>query len=305
MPTITRTRVGMSAVLVIGASALATAPATAAESATPSMEPVPAATEPADSAGTGACYTLVPGVPGSVEHPPEPTAIVLSMSQGGGFVPQAIAFIETPQFVLYGNDVALFRAAVPADADIADARPPFGCLQLTPDEVDELLTFALDEIGLADADAEYPNPNITDVGSTHFTIGAAGVDRTVSVHALGFDMAPEDQLEDRERFSVLAELLGDFGETVEGEIPYAVPAYPALLEEDRSDTPAEGIPWPWSDVLPESFVLRETSTDVVLTPEQVAMVTTVPNGGQAFIPVTSPDGIPLVLSVKPLLPAEG
>jgi hypothetical protein len=305
MRTIMRTRIGMSALLVIGAVALAALPVTAVETASPSIEPLPAASGPGASHASRDCYTLVPGTLGSVDHPTEPTAIVLSMFQGGGFVPPAIGFIETPQFILYGNDVALFRAPVPADAGIADPRPPFQCLQLTPDEVDELLTFALDEIGLADADAEYPNPNITDVGSTFFTIDAAGVDKTVSIFALGFDMAPEDQLEDRARFSVLAELLGDFGETVEGEQPYDVPAYPALLEADRSDAPEDGTAWPWTDILPDELVLEDAATGVALTPEQVAMVTTVPNGGQAFIPVTSPDGTPLVLSIKPLLPAEG
>jgi hypothetical protein len=55
-------------------------------------------------------------------------------------------------------------------------------------------------------------------------------------------------------------------------------------------------------VLPEDFVLGDPSTEVILAADQVSAVTTVPNGGQAFIPVTSPEGEPLVLSVRPLLP---
>jgi hypothetical protein len=251
-----------------------------------------------------ACYTIEPGTLGSVDHPTEATAIVLRMVQGGGFVPPSIAFIETPQFTLYGNDVAIFRAPPAPDADFSAPRPPFQCLQLAPEQVDELLTFALDEGGLADAGADYPNPNITDVGSTIFTVDAGGVDKTVSVFALGFDMAPEDQLADRDRFAVLAEILANFGDSVEGEEPFDVPAYPALLEADASDTPPEPTTWPWDDVMPGDFALGDPTTEVVLTPDQVAVVTTIPNGGQASIPVTSPEGVPLRLSVRPFLPNE-
>jgi hypothetical protein len=292
-------RPAASLLLAIAAASLVAAPAFAAD-------PSPAASGSAAHAPAAAveddCYTLEPGTAGEVEHPTEPAAIVLRMFHGGGFVPQAIAFIETPRFTLYGNDVAVFRAPVPPDADIAAPRPAFQCLQLTPEQVDELLTFALEEGGLADAATDYPNPNITDVGSTVFTIDAGGVDKTVSVFALGFDMAPEDQLEDRAGFVTLAALLADFGASVEGEVDMAVPAYAAMLEADASDVPQEPTAWPWADVLPEDFVLGDPSTEVILAADQVSAVTTVPNGGQAFIPVTSPEGEPLVLSVRPLLP---
>ena len=291
-------RRGVAVALALSA-ALAMAQGALAQSTSPTSQPPAAATSPAD--GT-ACYTAEPGTVGAVDHPTEPAAVVLRMFSGGGFVPQSIAFIETPQFTLYGNDVAIFRAPPPPDAQFGDAWPPFQCLQLTPEQVDELLTFALDQGGLADADTDYPNPNITDVGTTVFTIDAGGVDKTVSVFALGFEMAPEDQLADRDRFAALRALLGDFGATVEGEQPFDVPAYQALLEEDLSDEPPAAMPWPWTDVEAGDFALGDPTTEVLLTPDQVAVVTTVPNGGQASIPVSSPDGDPRFLSVKPLLP---
>ena len=288
MATLTSTRLRTRLVIGLAASLLVAMPVAAAESAPPTSAPVD-------------CYTLEPGTVGSVDHPTDPSAIVLRMSQGGGFVPTAIRFIETPRFTLYGNDVAIFQGPLSSDADIFDPRPAFQCLQLTPDQVDELLTFALGEGGLADAATDYPNPNITDVGTTMFTIDADGVAKTVSVYALGFEMAPEDQLADRASFAALADLLGDFGATVDGEQPYDVPAYAAMLEEDALEPGDASAPWPWTDLAPDAFVIGDMA-GVVLTPEQVAMVTTVPNGGQALIPVTSPEGAPLRLSIRPSLP---
>jgi hypothetical protein len=291
MATISMTRTATRLVLGLTAALLAAMPVAAAASPPSSIAPVD-------------CYTLEPGTVGTVEHPTDPSAIVLRMSQGGGFVPTAIAFIETPRFTLYGNDVAIFQGPAPTDADLFEPRPAFQCLKLTPDQVDELLTFALAEGGLADAATDYPNPNITDVGTTVFTIDADGVDTTVSVYALGFEMAPEDQLADRARFAALADLLSDFGASVDGEQPYDVPAYAAMLEEDALEPGDESTPWPWTALTTDAFVLGDPAAAVVLTPEQVAVVTTVPNGGQALIPVTSPDGAPLRLSIRPFLPDD-
>jgi hypothetical protein len=268
------------------------------------LVPLPAAAQSASPSSAPECYSLQPGTVGTVDHPTDPSAIVLRMFQGGGFVPAAIGFIETPRFTLYGNDVAIFQGPGPTDAGISDPRPPFQCLQLTPDQVDELLTFALGKGGLADAATDYPNPNITDVPTTTFTIDADGASKTVSVYALGFEMAPKGQKADRARFEALAALLGDFGATVDGEQPYQVPAYAAMLEEDNVEIDDQATAWPWTDLAPADFTLGGPSSAVVLTPEQMAMVTSVPNGGQAFIPVTSPQGAALRLSIRPFLPDD-
>jgi hypothetical protein len=137
-----------------------------------------------------------------------------------------------------------------------------------------------------------------------FTIDADGVDKTVSIFALGFEMAPEDQLADRASFTALADLLGDFGATVEGEQPFDVPAYAAMLESDNLEADDESTAWPWTDLTPGDFAAADPMSGLVLTPEQVALVTTIPNGGQAFIPVTSPDGMALRLSIRPFLPGD-
>ena len=96
------------------------------------------------------CWTSEPGSTGAIDHPTDPRSIVLRMFIGGGFVPAEIAFLESPVFTLYGNNVAIFRPAG-EQQDLADPLPPYQCSRLTPEQVDELLAYALDEAGLRDA----------------------------------------------------------------------------------------------------------------------------------------------------------
>jgi hypothetical protein len=251
----------------------------------------------------GSCFTDQPGTVGTVDHPTEPDAVVLRMSVGGGFVPFEIAFLqENPTFTLYGNDVVIYQPASSPDAQFTDAWPAYLCAQLSPEQVDELLTFALEDGGLADARDEYLNPNIVDVPTTTFTIDAAGVDRVVAVHALGFDMAPEEDADARAGFQALADLLTPF--EAEGAAPFDVPGYAALLTPRSIDPEqeVEAIAWPWPDLTLDDFPGDEYARHGTLTPDQAAAVTTVPNGGQILIPITGPDGAPLSLTVRPILP---
>ena len=223
------------------------------------------------------------------------------MAVGGGFVPYEIAFLqENPTFTLYGNDVAIYQPAVSPDAAFTDPWPAYLCAQLTPEQVDELLSFALDDGGLADARDEYLNPNIVDVPTTTFTIDAAGVDKVVAVHALGFDMAPQEDFDARVGFKALADLLTSF-EAV-GAVPYEVPAYAALLTPRRRRVRDRGGRLALARAHARVVRGDENARMGTLTPEQVAAVTTVPNGGQVLIAITGPDGEPLSLSVRPFLP---
>ena len=132
------------------------------------------------------CWTNEPGVVGTIDHPIDPAAIVLRMFTGGGFVPVEIAFMENPAFTLYGNNVAIFRPATSSD-DITDPQAPYLCAQLAPEQVDDLLAFALEDGGLATAGELYPDPFIVDTPNTVFTIDADGVSKETTVQALGFN----------------------------------------------------------------------------------------------------------------------
>jgi hypothetical protein len=166
----------------------------------------------------GPCSTDEPGSVGSVDHPTEPDAVVLRMAVGGGFVPSGIAFLqENATFTFYGADVVVFQPAQGSDTQLTDAWPAYPCAGLTPEQVDALLTFALEDGALAVARDSYANPSIVDVPTTTFTIDAAGVDKVVAVHAVGFDMAPEADADARAGFQALADRLSSF--VVEGAAP--------------------------------------------------------------------------------------
>lgn len=248
-----------------------------------------------------ACWTQLPGELGSVDHPTDPEAIVLRMSVGGGFVPLEVAFLESPTFTLYGNDVAIFRPSVRQDS-ITDPLPPYQCVRLTPEQVDRLLTGALDDGGLREAADLYPDPYIADTPNTVFTIDADGVDKTITIQALGFDSQAPDP-EARARFQVLADQLTRFAEVANGATDFDVPRYRALLTDVWIDAPADAEAWPWEDVTPADFS-GDGWAVTTLTPEQVAMVVPVPSGGQGYIVLELPDGTQQSLAIRPLLPDE-
>jgi hypothetical protein len=275
-----------AAIALAGAATILSASATLADDASP----VP-----------GACWTQAPGELGSVAHPTDPEAIVLRMSVGGGFVPLEVAFLESPTFTLYGNNVAVFRPSVAQDP-ITDPLPPYQCVELTPEQVDRLLTDALEAGGLRQASDLYPDPYIADTPNTVFTIDADGVDKTITIQALGFDPQAPDP-EARARFEALADQLSRFSEVATGTTEFHVPRYRALLSDVWIDAPADAVAWPWDGVTPADFSgdgLAVTS----LTPEQVAMVVPVPSGGQGYIVLELPDGTQQSLAIRPLLPDE-
>ena len=275
-----------AALALAGAAVILSASATLADEASP----VP-----------GACWTQMPGELGSVDHPTDPGAIVLRMSVGGGFVPLEVAFLESPTFTLYGNNVAVFRPSVAQDS-ITEPLPPYQCVALTPEQVDSLLTDALDDGGLREAADLYPDPYIADTPNTVFTIDADGVDKTITIEALGFDSQAPDP-EARARFEVLADQLSRFSEVATDPTEFDVPRYRALLTDVWIDAPADAVAWPWEDVTPADFS-GDGLAVATLTPEQVAMVVPVPSGGQGYIVLELPDGTQQSLAIRPLLPDE-
>ena len=258
-----------------------------------------AAVMAADTAST--CRTPEPSAVGSIEHPTGALDIVLQLRVGGGFVPVEWAFIESPTFTLYGNNVAIYRPAGDP-GELTDPLPSYACSVLSPKQVDALLLLALDESGLRDADERYANPYIVDTPNTTFTVTADGVEKVVVVEALGFeDQAPDPEA--RARFEALAATLSDFDSQVRSSAPYDVPLYRAMLSEPWIEEAGAAAPWPW-DGLPADLFGDDLDAIASLTPEQVAEVATVPNGGQGYILLEAPDGTLLSLAIRPLLPDE-
>ena len=105
----------------------------------------------------------------------------------------------------------------------------------------------------------------------------------------------------RRRFG--PEMLSDFEAQVGSSEPFEVSAYEGLLTDVWAEMPGTPVAWPWDDLTPEDFVGEGFAT-APLTPDQVAEVADVPNGGQGYILVELPDGTLKSLAIKPLLPDQ-
>ena len=82
-----------------------------------------------------------------------------------------------------------------------------------------------------------------------------------------------------------------------------MPLYRASLNEPWIEDPGTPLPWPWPETPTELFG-DDLSDQPTLTPDQVAEVTRVPNGGQGYIALETPSGDMMSLAVRPLLPDE-
>ena len=140
----------------------------------PSNEPSPQPTTEPSSEPSSSPVPI-----GKVDHPTNPTAVVLRIDLTGGFINPAGNLLRAPAFTLYGNNTVVFR---PTTDPTGTGMPPFRLAHLSVDQVDALLTNALVRDHLQDADVSYPgNP---DAGSTVFSIDAGGVKKQVSVFGL-------------------------------------------------------------------------------------------------------------------------
>ncbi|MFN8621991.1 MAG: hypothetical protein U0869_14770 [Chloroflexota bacterium] len=246
---------------------------------------------------------------GSVSHPTGALDIVLSMETGGGFVPFGYFITQAPTFVLYGDNTVIFR---PSEAPEGQDLAPFVKATLSPAQVDALLTYALSVGRLADAAESYQDMTVSDAPTTVFTVDAAGIDKSVSVYALGIGQPSGRDAEMYAAFNDLGTLLSTFeqqvakGNVISAETyqpeTYRVVLSPADLTAQRI------IDWPWPDLSVNDFAPMADNPSFLLaglTPEQLSAITTVPSGGGLGVPVRSPDGSTAYLvQWRPLLPGE-
>jgi hypothetical protein len=249
--------------------------------------------------------SATPVLIGAVDHPTDPTAVVLRIESGGGFIGPNVQLLGLPPFTLYGDDSVVYR---PATDTTDTGYPPLMTATLSPDQVDALLTFALEDGHLRQAHESYPRP-MPDAGSTTFSIDAGGVTKRVTVTGLGMDPTGGPDSSDLAAFEKLATRLFDFEQEVAaGQVlssaPYVPTAYRAILVPAADATNASA--WPWTDLTIDDF---STGPDGLLrlgalTAEQAALVTSVPSGGVVGVTVTAADGTTYSLSLRPLLPGD-
>jgi hypothetical protein len=251
---------------------------------------------------------------GAIEHPTGATDVVLRFEEGGGFVMPAFLATQAPAFTMYGDGTIVFRNAAGAPPEpIGSVFPnvPFKTARLSPEQVQDLLKFALGESGLGIARPDYPNDQIADASTAVFTINAGGLTKTVSVYALGLEMDGMADGPARAAFKTLAETLQtiDAGGAIVSE-PYVPKAYRGILLEGQPGAP-DAKPWPWTDIAPADFVSNADPNAFqiparVLSPAEVETLgITAFEGGFQGLPLIGPDdGKFYSFSLRPLLPDE-
>jgi hypothetical protein len=238
---------------------------------------------------------------------PGSTKVILRMSVGGGFVPMSVALLEMPTFTLYADGSAIFR---PSTGGTFDAPAPLVRAELSDEQVAALLAFAAGPGRLADAAERYDDMFVSDAPTTVFTIDTPELTKTVSAYALGFEQPAGDaDAEILGRLDALADTLGAFEQqvdagNVESAALYEPLSYLATFTPDYDGNTATPAPWPFADVAVPAFPADGSFTTLVLSPDQVAQVTTVPSGGVADLYYEDADGERFHVAIRPLLPDE-
>lgn len=275
--------------------------------ASPSLStagPTPLAT-PEPTPGSSPVAT--PVAVGKVEHPTDPTAIVLRINEIGGFVPPTFTSMMAPRFTLYGDNTVVFR---PTTDPTGNGYPPFVKATMNADQVDALLSYALTRGHLANARESYENMMVADAQTTVFTIDAGGIKKVVSVSGLGIHTGQTNpDAADFAAFEQLSGVLNDFEAQVKkGQVEsvalYQPTMYRAILSEFAPAGPANE--WPWPDLTLDDFSASEATGLLtgVLTADQASKVVEVPSGGVSNLAVKAPENRVFGLLLRPLLPDE-
>lgn len=303
-----------AAILIVACSGGGPDPSPSA-SVVPSVRPgaspgtaTPGTTPPATPEPTpGSSPEGTPIAVGKVEHPTDPTAIVLRINEIGGFVPPTFTAVMAPRFTLYGDNTVIFR---PTTDPNGSAYPPFVKAIMNADQVDALLSYSLTRGHLANARESYENMMVADAPTTVFTIDAGGIKKQVSVYGLGIDTGQRNpDAADFAAFEQLAGVLNDFDAQVKkGQVEsvavYQPTMYRAILSEFAPAGPANE--WPWPDLTLDDFSASEATGLLtgVITADQASKVTKVPSGGVMDLAVEAPQKKVFGLLLRPLLPDE-
>ncbi len=253
----------------------------------------------------------------AIEHATGPTALILRMSTGGGFVAPGVLLTEIPEFSLYGDGTVVFRDPAkmfvePSPSDGISRLLPFTTARLSEPAVQAILADAIGAGGLGAARDQYVAGGIADAPSTMFTLHAGGLDKLVTVGALGFEQpARSPDAEARKAFQALAQRLVDPDLGGATQAGYSPAAYRGVLFDAIDVSPtAQTIAWPWTEFGPSGFKpstdpsSMQTPTRTLTAADVAALgVDGVAGGAQSILLKTS-DGRVFTLTLRPLLPDE-
>ena len=191
----------------------------------------------------------------------------------------------------------------PGDPIVLD---PLLTFKLPEDRIQELLEFAIGEGGLGIARSQYDNPNVADAPSTVFELRAGGLNKKVSVMALGMEAQPGPDSEAKAAFAKLRDRL----QATTGGNAWIPTEYRGILFESGAGVPAVK-PWPWQDIKLTDF--RQSNPNDpnglqtphrLFAPNQLSQFTDHPEGGVSGIYLKAADGKIYSFIVRPLLPGE-
>jgi hypothetical protein len=253
------------------------------------------------------------GAFGAIDHATGPTDVLLRYEQGGGFVMPAFLATQAPIFTLYGDGTIIFRnPAAESPPAVGAVRPfnPFRIAKLSEAQIQAILERALGQGGLGAARANYTNDGVADASTAVFTVDAGGLQKTVSIYALGIEGPGVQDAISRAAFQKLAERLGNFDDNGAFATQVYTPAQYRGVMMDGFPGDAGAVPWPWKDPQPEAFVMPANPNAFqmathLLTAAQVEALGIDPHeGGFQGLNLTGPKGKLYSLSVRPLLPDE-
>jgi len=285
--------------IVIAACGAAGGPSPASGTAGPSASPVEPAGSPA---------------PDAIEHKTGATDIVLRYEEGGGFIMPAFTAAAVPHFTLYGDGTVIFRNPMletpPAEGSVFKMNP-LRTAKLSEEQIQDLLSFALIDGGLAAARPEYRNDMVADAGTAIFSIEAGGLKKTVSVYALGLEQEGMVDGPARAVFKKLADRLTDFdqGGKIATDV-YEPEAYRGILFEAPGIEAPDVRDWPWPDITPADFKPDAEPQGVqfphrkMTTAEIDLLEVTDYQGGFQNLVLSSANGMRYTFSLRPLLPGE-
>ena len=247
--------------------------------------------------------------PDDIEHATGATEVIFQFEQGGGFVPIGFFATQAPQFILYGDGTVIFRdfTSGPPPNDKVGALQPYLLAHLTEPEIQAFLRFALADSGLGVARAAYNPGNVADAPSSMFTVKAGGLDKVVSVEALGFENPQSPDSAIMKALAGLADRISNFATSVTGETAWTPDRWRGVLSADGF---GPALAWPWTDIAPADFVQPADPTapqfpiHTLSAADVDALGLTGIEGGFTNLPMTGPDGKLYTLALRPILPGE-
>jgi hypothetical protein len=229
--------------------------------------------------------------------------LLLRSATRGGLVAPGQLLAARPEFSLYGDGTVLYLPLSTGGGGAPDLRRA----SVAPAELDRLLSAALDEGHLRTAKSSYDASGVADAPTTVFTIHAGGVDKMVSVYALGIASPAPEQAGDRAAFQTLADRLADFKAEIDAgrakdDGPYEPTAYRAYLLPGEM---RENLDWPWKDFGPDDFKVADDTGQPsrLLTPAEASKLVRQPENGTQ-VEVVGPDRAPYQVILTAVLPDD-